>query len=138
MSLIVSEPSLVKKVWGDERWIVNRGEYCGKILTILKDYFCSLHAHKLKLEDFYVQEGRIKLEWQEATFDGGEIVPTGLLHSIVLKRGQSVNIPRLMLHRFTGLCDSNVMIETSTQHFDEDSYRVSPSGRFNWGHREEV
>jgi mannose-6-phosphate isomerase-like protein (cupin superfamily) len=51
----------VSKGWGFEKWIVNKPEYCGKLLYFAKDRRCSLHYHKEKDEVFYVQSGRVKI-----------------------------------------------------------------------------
>ena len=55
----------VPKGWGFEKWIVNKEEYCGKLLYIVKDRKCSWHYHKLKDEVFYVQSGKILLKYSE-------------------------------------------------------------------------
>ena len=52
----------VKKVWGQEEWVVNNDKYCGKILTVKKGFRCSLHYHKKKHETFYVLEGNLLME----------------------------------------------------------------------------
>jgi len=97
----------VEKVWGSEEWIVNR-DYCGKLLNLKKGFRCSYHYHKNKDETFYVLKGKILLE-----LDGEkEILNPG--DTILVKPGQK--------HRFTGLEDSTI-IEFSTHHDDEDSYR---------------
>ena len=41
--------------------------------------------------------------------------------------GDSVHIPPRLKHRFTGVEDSKI-IEISTQHFEDDSYRIEESG----------
>jgi quercetin dioxygenase-like cupin family protein len=103
-----------EKVWGEEHWIVNNPEYCGKKLIIKKGFRCSLHLHKIKHETFYVHSGRILMEHNERV----EILSTG----------STVTINRNDLHRFTGLDDLNEIFEFSTQHFEDDSYRMIESG----------
>ena len=49
----------VKKGWGYEKWIVNKPEYCGKLLFFEKGKRCSWHYHELKDEVFYVQSGKL-------------------------------------------------------------------------------
>jgi rfaE bifunctional protein kinase chain/domain len=105
---------VVPKVWGEEKWIVNVGDYCGKRLFLRKGYRCSLHSHKIKDETFYVTKGKVLLEFKD-----GERV---------LLPGDSQRIFPGDLHRFTGLENSEIM-EFSTHHDDEDSYRVEPSGK---------
>ena len=53
--------NFVSKGWGYEDWIVNKKEYCGKILFIKKGKRCSWHYHKLKDETFYIQSGKLEV-----------------------------------------------------------------------------
>lgn len=120
----------VDKGWGFERWIVNKEEYCGKLLFIKKDKRLSLHMHKLKDETFYCQSGIVRIEYYEnpeldelaidwETFDSGI-----LEHTVTfLSPGSSFYIPVGLRHTVRGLEDSEIF-EFSTQHFDSDSYRV--------------
>ena len=105
---------IVKKVWGEEHWIVNRG-YCGKKLVLNKGFRCSLHHHKKKDETFYVIKGKVLME-----HDGKKqiMVPGNLVH-----------IAPGCLHRFSGLENSEI-IEFSSHHEDSDSYRDELSGKF--------
>lgn len=98
---------VVRKVWGAEEWIVNR-DYCGKILILSKGYQCSYHYHKNKDETFYVLDGKVGMNVE------GE--------KKVLYPGDIQLINPYQKHRFTGLEDSKI-IEFSTHHKDEDSYR---------------
>ena len=104
----------VQKVWGSEDWIVNNKRYCGKILNLNKGYRCSLHCHKEKEETFYVLEGKVLMQIENAMK--------------TMKPGESIDIHKGVYHRFTGLEDSKI-IEFSTQHKDEDSYRTELSGK---------
>lgn len=108
---------IVSKGWGFEKWIVNNEKYCGKLLYIIKDKKCSLHYHKLKDETFYCSKGRILLKY-------GHITNTARLTEVVLSRGDSFHIPPFLCHQMIGLEDSE-LFEFSTQHFDEDSYRIA-------------
>lgn len=107
----------VPKEWGEEHWIVNR-EYCGKKLVLNKGFRCSLHYHEVKDEVFYVIAGRVLLEL------GDEV------H--VLAKGDHRHVPPGTVHRFWGIEDSEI-IEFSTHHEDEDSYRLETSGPFEAG-----
>lgn len=104
---------IVKKVWGEEHWIVNCPEYCGKKMFLKKGMQCSLHYHKIKKETFYVESGLIR-------FILG-------LNTFVMKPGDIVEIAPMVQHQFGGLEDS-VFFEFSTEHFDEDNYRLTQSG----------
>jgi len=102
------------KVWGEEHWIVNR-DYCGKKLVLNQGWRCSLHHHKDKDEVFYVTRGRVLLEYG----DGWR----------VLVPGDAERIAPGMVHRFWGLETSDI-IEFSTHHEEDDSYRLETSGAF--------
>lgn len=103
-----------KKVWGEEHWIANTPLYCGKKLLLKKAFRCSIHYHKLKHETFYVQSGLILMEVGDNCF--------------LMKPGDSVEIKQGIYHRFTGCADQNEIFEFSTQHFEDDSYRLIESG----------
>jgi len=107
---------LVPKGWGYEKWICNNEKYCGKILYIVKNYKCSWHYHKLKDETFYVQSGKIKLIY--GTDDLIEYA-----NEVVLQRGSHFHVSIGLRHQMIALEDTE-LFEFSTQHFDEDSYRI--------------
>lgn len=109
----MQEIKVVPKVWGEERWIVNR-DYCGKLLILKKGFRCSIHYHKAKDETFYVNKGRVLLE-----LDGNKVI---------MKPGQAQLVKPSQKHRFTGLEDSEI-IEFSSHHDDSDSFRDEPSGK---------
>lgn len=109
-----SDIKIVPKGWGFEKWIVNNEEYCGKLLYFIKDKKCSFHYHKLKDETFYVQSGKILLRYSETDTPDNEVV---------LGKGDKFHIYRGLRHQMIALEDTE-LFEFSTQHFDEDSYRV--------------
>lgn len=104
------------KGWGYEKWIVNKPEYCGKLLFIQKDKKVSWHYHILKDETFYIQSGSIVLLYSEE--DDIESA-----NKTVLNKGDSFHIPRKLRHRMIALEDTE-LFEFSTQHFETDSYRL--------------
>lgn len=106
----------VEKGWGYELWIVNKPEYCGKLLFFEKDKQCSWHYHKIKDETFYVQSGSLVV-WT-GTEDN---IQHSFMH--VLNPGDTMHIPRFMRHKMKAIEDTE-LFEFSTQHFDEDSYRI--------------
>ena len=108
--------NFVSKGWGYEKWIVNCSEYCGKLLCFTKGKKCSWHYHKLKDETFYVHSGKILLRYSEN--DDIENAQTTILNS-----GDNFHIKRELRHQMEALEDTD-LFEFSTQHFDEDSYRV--------------
>ena len=104
------------KGWGYEKWIVNKDEYCGKLLHIIKGKKCSWHYHKLKDETFYLQEGKILLKYS----DEDNIEQS---KELILERGDKFHVYRGLRHQMFALEDTD-LFEFSTQHFDNDSYRV--------------
>ncbi len=112
--------NFVKKEWGHEEWIVNNDKYCGKKLVFKEGYHFSMHCHKVKDETFYVLSGKLYLETEY----------NGVKESHLLQSGDIVHIKPNMQHRLTALADAEI-IEFSTHHMDEDSYRTSPSGKID-------
>ena len=108
--------NFVPKGWGFEKWIVNTNEYCGKLLYFVKGKKCSWHYHKLKDETFYIQSGKILLKYS----DGDEMI---YADEIILNRGDKFHIYRGLRHQMFAIEDTE-LFEFSTQHFDEDSYRL--------------
>jgi len=109
------EPKIVKKVWGEEKWIWNK-DYCGKKLILKRGFRCSLHKHHKKDEVFYLIRGEILMEVGDKKF--------------IMKSEDSVHVKPNILHRFTGLTDAQI-IEFSSHHKDSDSYRNELSGKAN-------
>lgn len=106
----------VSKGWGFEKWIVNCTEYCGKLLYFVKDKRCSWHYHKLKDEVFYVQSGKIQVFYS----DNDDLQNAD---TVILTPGDNFHVYRGLRHQMLALEDTE-LFEFSTQHFDEDSYRI--------------
>lgn len=125
------EMTFVPKGWGYEKWIVNKKEYCGKLLFFVKGKKCSLHSHKIKDEVFYVQSGHIMVSWTDdlalaeevAEADKKDLNLWPMLNCTWLTKGDNFHIPTGRVHRMTALEDTE-LFEFSTQHFDSDSYRI--------------
>lgn len=113
--IIKGTPKRVEKDWGYELWIDNNDEYCGKLLVFNKtgNHF-SMHSHKLKMESWYVQSGSFVLKWLE----GDD------LREVDLVVGDCLRIERGQPHQLIAKEDGSTIFEVSTQHFDEDSYRL--------------
>jgi hypothetical protein len=109
-----SEIKFVPKGWGFEKWIVNNSEYCGKLLYFVKGKKCSWHYHILKDETFYIQSGKILLKYSESDSP---------VFEKILRPGDIFHVYRGLRHQMIALEDTE-LFEFSTQHFDEDSYRV--------------
>lgn len=108
----------VPKGWGYEDWLVNKKEYCGKLLFFKKGKKCSWHYHELKDETFYVHSGRLSVVF--GWTDDKEDLTTRV---VILEAGDTFYVPVGLRHQMTGLTDVE-MFEFSTQHFDEDSIRI--------------
>jgi len=106
----------VSKGWGYEKWVVNKEDYCGKLLFFFKGKKCSWHYHKVKDETFYIQSGKIELFWSS-----GDSLEEA--NSIILEKGDAWHVPIGQRHQMIALEDTE-LFEFSTQHFDEDSYRI--------------
>jgi mannose-6-phosphate isomerase-like protein (cupin superfamily) len=113
----ITTPKIVTKNWGYEMWIHNDEEYCGKLLVFNKegDKF-SMHYHLKKRETWFVQSGSFIFKWIDTE--------NGLIQSKELISGESVCIERGLPHQLIALENNSTIFEVSTQHFDEDSYRI--------------
>ena len=110
------EMKYVPKGWGHELWIVNKSEYCGKLLFFNKGKRCSWHYHKLKDEVFYLQSGKLLVKYGlEDDIEKAE--------ELVLNPGENFYIYPGLRHQMVALEESE-LFEFSTQHFDDDSYRI--------------
>lgn len=105
-----------EKSWGYELWIVNNNLFCGKVLHVRKGEKCSFHYHKIKNEVFYIQSGKILLKYSNEN-------NLELAKEIVLNIGDKFEVSTGLRHQFIALEDSDIF-EISTQHFEEDSYRI--------------
>jgi quercetin dioxygenase-like cupin family protein len=112
-----SSIEFVPKSWGFEKIICNSEEYCGKLLYFVKDKKCSFHYHKLKDETFYIQSGKILLTY-------GDTDDFNKASKIILEKGDKFHIYRELRHQMLALEDTE-LFEFSTQHFDNDSYRIT-------------
>ena len=107
----------VEKIWGYELWIHNDEEYCGKLLVFEKKMAnFSMHYHLKKKETWYIQQGSFQFNWID--------VEDGQHDSRIIKVGDSVLINRGLPHQLIALEDNSTIFEVSTEHFDEDSYRI--------------
>ncbi len=113
----------VEKTWGHELWVDNRPEYCGKVLEFVQDRGTSWHFHQLKLETMHCLQGLIEVQ----------LVDDGRQYSVMLSPGENLLIPREQIHRIVGRSERAQLLEVSTQHFDDDSYRVWAGDREEFG-----
>jgi mannose-6-phosphate isomerase-like protein (cupin superfamily) len=109
------QSTIVEKGWGKEIIFVNNPEYCGKILCFNKGKKFSMHFHIEKKETWYISKGRFLSHWIETE--------TGKMYSEYLEVGDVITNERGEPHQMEALEDSE-LFEVSTQHKDEDSYRI--------------
>jgi mannose-6-phosphate isomerase-like protein (cupin superfamily) len=107
----------VKKGWGYEKWIINKSEYCGKLLFFYAGKKCSWHKHVLKDEVFYLQSGRMIVRY-------GEDDNIEKAEELILEPGMNFYVYPGLRHQMEALEDSE-LFEFSTEHFDDDSYRIT-------------
>jgi mannose-6-phosphate isomerase-like protein (cupin superfamily) len=106
---------IVDKAWGYELWIHNDEDYCGKVLHFNKGAMFSMHYHLLKDETWYVSSGKYILY--------GIDPDRADEYKISLNVGDVVEVKKGMPHQLYAVQGGDIF-EISTQHFDEDSYRV--------------
>ena len=117
----IQHPKRVEKQWGHELWIHNDSQYCGKLLVFTNSgNKFSMHYHMLKNETWYIQEGSFQFDWIDG--EKAERCYTQL------QKGDVVYIQKGLPHQLTALEDNSIVFEVSTEHFDEDSYRVYRNG----------
>jgi len=104
----------VEKVWGKEVEIINCVPYCGKFLHIDRGAQGSYHYHKIKKETFYCLEGCVVLNKQGFT-------------CILTPNALPITIYQEEAHSFTGLGERNILLEISSTHSDDDTYRIEES-----------
>ena len=109
-------PEYHKKGWGYELWIHNDAKYCGKLLFFEKGKKCSYHYHKKKHETFYLQSGKLLLR-----YGMGDELEDAVVE--LLTAGDTFEVLPNLRHQMEALEDSE-LFEFSTQHFEDDSYRV--------------
>lgn len=134
----------VKKVWGSEDWLVNNDKYCAKFLNLDRGAECSVHYHAVKDETFYVLAGEVELftldlrKLPVKSFDvkdkeitayvelGPEVLETRMVRH-VLKHGDQFRLQPYVAHKFRALTFAAKLLEVSTTHMEEDSYRLTQS-----------
>lgn len=104
----------VSKRWGWELWPANNPKYCGKLIFIKQGHWLSYHHHSVKDEVLYVHQGQI-----DFTHDQHETTET-----VVLSEGYGFHVTPGIIHQMYAHKDT-LLIEFSTQHLDEDSYRTT-------------
>jgi mannose-6-phosphate isomerase-like protein (cupin superfamily) len=113
----IQHPKRVEKKWGHELSIHNDTDYCGKLLVFSKSgNKFSMHYHMIKDETWYVQKGAFQFDWIDT--ENGERCYTQI------QEGDVIEIKKGLPHQLTALTEEATIFEVSTQHFDDDSYRI--------------
>lgn len=113
--MLATKTHCVKKVWGNEYWLVNseEGNYCSKILELKEGHRSSRHYHNKKHETFLVLSGVVHINH------------SGVLHKCTA--GGKVEICTKEEHFFESLYGDAYILEVSTYHEDEDCVRLEVS-----------
>ena len=106
---------IVSKAWGMEIIIHNDDGYCGKILRFNEGAKFSMHFHLIKKETWYVASGTFLLSYID-TRDATE-------KERELNVGDIITVERGDPHQLLSITGGDIF-EVSTQHFDDDSYRI--------------
>jgi len=109
------DSQIFSKGWGHELWICNCEKYCLKKLVFNQNSKFSMHYHLLKDETWYIEEGEYIFRWIDTS--------NADINEKVLKKGDTVRIPPGMPHQLEAIVPG-IILESSTQHFDYDNYRV--------------
>jgi quercetin dioxygenase-like cupin family protein len=115
---IFKQVEIHNKNWGKELWIHNSEKYCGKVLEFNENAYFSMHYHLKKEETWYVIHGSFELEYYDLT--------QAVRLKRKIKEGDVIHIVPGVPHKLTALEKSKIL-EVSTQHFEEDSYRIEKS-----------
>ena len=117
----IDKMTFAPKTWGSEVWVANSEKYCGKVLNLNEKGFCSYHYHLIKDEVLLVTEGKVLFVYSTAPVSKNCTPP---FKQITLEAGQAWHVEPGIAHQFYGLSNSKIT-EFSTQHFDDDSYRIT-------------
>lgn len=104
---------IVEKLWGQERILHNDRGYCMKELTINPGFKSSMHKHIVKEETFFVVAGIATIEFDDVVVE----LPPG--NHVTIKPGR--------WHRFWTKSPKCIVVEASTEHYDDDVVRREPS-----------
>lgn len=135
----MGDQKIIHKTWGYERCIVDSSLYGGKELFFFSGKWGSLHYHREKTETFYIIAGQVRVElinlWEgyfhnmtekEQRTEIGVLQWKACENQVTMRPGDSLTIKPYTAHRVLAMGDSRI-IEFSTEHRDEDTYRLIDS-----------
>ena len=123
INALETEGCCVPKGWGDEIIIENNEMYCGKLLRFKQGAKFSMHYHMIKNETWYVQSGSFEFHYIDT--ENAKRVRN------IIKTGDVVYIQKGLPHQLVAMEDNSVVFEVSTEHFDNDSYRIYRESHFD-------
>jgi mannose-6-phosphate isomerase len=107
----VASAKVVRKHWGEERWLVPEGSpFAFKLIRIVAGKRTSLQLHRRKEEANFMLEGEATLYFAELAGDA--------LRSTVLVPGDIVHLRPGMIHRIEAVRDTS-LLEVSTPELDD-------------------
>jgi rfaE bifunctional protein kinase chain/domain len=117
--------SVVGKEWGYEVWHFNTPVLCQKTLVVYPNFACSYHGHSIKYEVF-------------TCLDSGPsnqlYITVGIEPERLMKPGNYVIIQPGVKHTFRCAgTEPAALLEFSTHHREDDSYRAWPSHQYIGG-----
>lgn len=111
-------PIFIPKGWGQEIIIANNDKYCGKILDFNPSGQGSLHFHAKKEETWYILSGEFTIELIDTE--------TAKKYIVKLYQGDCFHVKPFVPHKITCYnTQGGKIMEISSTHFDEDSYRIA-------------
>lgn len=111
----VDDLDIVPKNWGWEIILHNDEDYCGKILKFKDGAKFSMHFHLKKKETFYVVKGEFLLKFIDTD--------NATHYEKRVSAGSVIEINQGDPHQLIALTEGEI-VEISTQHYDDDSYRI--------------
>jgi len=115
---INEQKRIVEKKWGSEIILSNNQNYCGKLLRFTSGSELSMHFHIKKNETWYVSKGEFVLKYIDTE--------TANHYECKIEVGSILDIKVGVPHQLIAITDGEIF-EVSTQHFDDDSYRIMKS-----------
>jgi len=112
----IKTPDIITKGWGYEKIFVNDEKYCFKILHFNQYAKLSMHFHMKKDETWFIKDGHIILKWINTE--------TADLNEKHFFKNDTIRIRPGVPHQIIAIEDTEIF-EVSTQHFDNDSYRIN-------------
>ena len=107
------ERRIIQKEWGWIDWIHNEG-FCGKVIFMKRGKHCSWHYHDTTEEVIYVEDGKVKVAYQEDSND---------IEYKELKTGDACKLKVGVKHQFQAISDV-YLFEFSLHQPESDIKRI--------------